>query len=150
MQSVTVEPLVLSQLRAAYPLIREAVPAVDLAAWSRFARRIASPRLAHRSGILVATIQSRRYPSGLVTYKKDEDLRYGHVLTAGHFSAFDLLDRQPVAAALIVAMESTGRQLGCGMICWNLRPEAANLVPSLLSTGHHLAGTVLYKTVGAA
>jgi hypothetical protein len=148
MQSLTVQPLVLSQLRAAYPLIREVVPTVDLEAWSRFARRFANPRFANRSGIMVAMIESRPYPSGLVAYKKDEDLRYGHVLTADHFIAFDLLDRQPVASALITAMETMGRQLGCDTIRWNLHHEAAGIAPNLLSAGHRLVGTVLYKPVG--
>ncbi|MGD0632798.1 MAG: hypothetical protein ABSA13_00775 [Beijerinckiaceae bacterium] len=148
MQSLTVQPLILSQLRAAYPLIREVVPSVDLKTWSRFVRRTANPRFAKRSGIIVAMIESRPYPSGLVAYKKDEDLRYGHVLTADHFIAFDLLDRQPVAAALIQAMESMGRQLRCDTIRWNLHHEAAGVTPNLLSAGLQLAGTVLYKPVG--
>lgn len=148
MQSLTIQPLSLSQSRAAYPLIREVVPTLDFKAWSRFVRRTANPRVANRSGIMVALIDSRPYPLGLVAYKKDEDLRYGQVLTAEHFVAFDLLDRQPIASALITAMEEMGRQLGCDTIRWNLDHEAAGVVPTLLSVGHRLGGTVLYKPVG--
>ena len=96
---------------------------------------------------MVALIDSRPYPSGLVAYKRDEDLRYGHVLTADHFIAFDLLDRQPVASALITAMESMGRRLGCDTVRWHLHHEAASVASNLLSAGHRLGGTVLYKPV---
>ncbi|MDR3464292.1 MAG: hypothetical protein P4L76_18465 [Beijerinckiaceae bacterium] len=148
MQSLTVQPLIVSQSRAAYPLIREVVPTVDFKTWSRFVRRTANPRFANRSGIMVALIESRPYPSGLVAYKRDEDLRYGNVLTADHFIAFDLLDRQPIASALIAAMESMGRDLGCDTIRWNLHHKAAGVASHLLSVGHQLGGTVLYKPVG--
>jgi len=158
MQSFAVQPLMMSQLHTAYPLIRAIIPTLELAAWSRYARKIANPRSSERRGIMVAVRAARPYPAGLFAYRKDLDPRHGTVLTADHFVALDLLDRQPVAAALIPAMEAIGRRLGCDTVrvlgCDIVRAivhhGAADVASSLLSAGHRLDGRVLHKAIGSA
>jgi hypothetical protein len=150
MQSFTVQPLMMSQLHTAYPLIRAIIPTLELAAWSRYARRTANPRSSERRGIMVAVRAARPYPSGLFAYRKDLDPRHGTVLTADHFVALDLLDRQPVAAALITAMEAIGRRLGCDIVRAIVHHDAADVASSLLSAGHRLDGRVLHKAIGSA
>lgn len=147
MHHFTVHALRSSQVHTAFPLIRDVLPSVDLKAWSRFARKTTNPKYANRSGIVVAVSASRPHPSGLATYRKEDDLRFGQVLTVSHFVAFDLLDRQPVAAALIAAMESMGRSLRCNTLRWHLTQDAKGAMPKFIETGHGIAGTVFYKYV---
>ncbi len=82
----------------------------------RFARKMAHPRYANRTGIVVAAGVAHEHPPGLATYKAEDDLQFGHVWTVGHFVAFDMLDRQPVAEAWIAAVESLGRELKCDTV----------------------------------
>jgi len=145
MQSYTVQPLVQSQFHAAYPLMREAVPTLDLSAWSRFARRFADPRRASRSGIMVAQRRSRPYPSGLFCYHKEVDLQYGLLLTVDHFVALDIIDHQSVANALIAALEPLGRRLQCDAIRSLMHVGSQDVAPNLFAAGFRQDGAVLCK-----
>lgn len=100
-------------LRAAYPLIRQAQPAVDLRAWVRFARRLARPGESARSGIVAVRYAGRPFPSGLFCYRRERDLCRGFVLTAEHLVALDLLDTETVLAALLLEIDALGLRLGC-------------------------------------
>jgi len=118
---------------------------LDLAAWSRFVRRIADPRRAARTGIMVAQRRSHSYPSGLFVYRKDVDLQYGLVLTADHFVAVDIIDQRPVMSALMAALDALARHLGCGAIRSMMHMESNDAAPALRGAGYRLEGTVLCK-----
>ena len=54
MTPFSVEPLARDQIRAVYPLIREAIPGLSLTAWLRFAQNATTARRGGQSGIIVA------------------------------------------------------------------------------------------------
>jgi len=145
MKTFTVQPLAQSQIHAAYPLIREAVPTLDLAAWSRFARLNADRRRAAHIGIMVAQRRSRPYPSGLFVYRKDADLQYGLVLTADHFVAIDIIDHRPVVSALTESLEALARRLACNAIRSIVRVGSTDVTPGLIGAGYRLEGAILCK-----
>ena len=144
-QNFVVEPLAKDQIAAAYPLIREAVPSLDLPHWTRLARRLTEPRRAAQSGILVVRRRHRRHACGLFYYRKEQDLQYGTVLVANHFVALDLLDQRPVAMALVAALERLAQDLGCRAIRSVLHAGAADMASELYQAGHTLEGATLCK-----
>jgi len=72
MATFSVEPLSRGEIRAVYPLIREAIPGLSVTAWLRFAQaRRESAR--GNSGIIVARREGHDFPSGLFCYRVDPD-----------------------------------------------------------------------------
>lgn len=133
-----------------YPLLREAVPGLTLPAWLRFARRVAGPRRAGQSGIMVVRRGPRPMPCGLFIWRRDEDLEHGAVLVAEHLVAIDLLDPEPVMAALVVELEALAQRLGCGGVRTMVIHPDAPITASLLAAGHTKEGAALWKRVDGA
>src|SRR6185312_11222174 len=113
MTSFAVEPLSRDQIRAVYPLIREAIPGLNLAAWLRFAQGATGTRRNNQAGIIVARRESHDFPSGLFCYRVEPDPALGKVLVAEHFVAVDLLHPADVLAALVEELDALGERLGC-------------------------------------
>src|SRR6185437_5625572 len=99
------EELMRDQVRSVYPLIREAVPAIDLPSWLRFAQQLTAPRRGGQCGIIAVRRGGRAFPSGLFCYRVEGDLKLGKVLIAEHFVAIDLLDSGAVLAALVEGLD---------------------------------------------
>ena len=116
MIQLTTRPLSAERIAQAFPLIQTALPEVTLAAWRDFAAALMSGGNARgdawEGGILAVT-DGRDYIAGLCSYRVVPDLVHGRLLDAGHFLAFDLLDRRPVAEALAEALEALARERGC-------------------------------------
>jgi len=128
-----------------FPLLREAIPALTLPAWLRFARRITAPRQAGQSGIKVARRLPRPMPCGLFIWRRNEDLEHGSVLVAEHLVAIDLLDPEPVMACLVRELEALAQRLGCGGIrTMVIRPDAP-IATRLLAAGHAKDGAAMWK-----
>jgi hypothetical protein len=145
-QDFIVEPLAKHQIAEAYPLIREALPKLDLKSWTRLATRLADPKRAKRCGIL-AVRRGERHASGLLYYRKEQDLKFGATLVADHFIALDLFDSRPVLAALIAALESVALDLDCAAIRSVVHAKNPEVALELVSAGHSLEGATLYKTL---
>lgn len=135
------------QAPAVYPLVREAIPGIDLRAWLQFARRTADPRKAGREGIMVVTRRPRLLPCGLFVYRREIDLERGPVLVAEHFVAVDVLDAEPVMRALIAELDGLARRLGCGAIRAMVMSPASVLATGLRAAGHRSEGAALWKDV---
>jgi len=144
------EDLSPAQAGTVFPLLREAIPGLTLPAWLRFARRVAGPRRAGQSGIMVVRRAPRPMPCGLFIWRRDEDLEHGAVLVAEHLVAIDLLDPEPVMAALVAELERLAQRLGCGGIrTMVIRPDAP-IAARLLAAGHASEGAAMWKPVDAA
>lgn len=147
MQSFIVEPLAKHQIAAAFPLIREALPKLDITSWTRLARRVTDPRRARQHGILVARRAKRQHASGLLYYRRELDLQHGCILVADHFIAIDLLDPRPVLAALIEALERLAYNIECTAIRSVVHASSTEIAQELFSAGHYLEGATLWKTL---
>jgi hypothetical protein len=144
------EDLPPDQAGTVFPLLREAIPGLRLQAWLRFARRVAAPRRAGQSGIMVVRRAPRPMPCGLFLWRRDEDLAHGAVLVAEHLVAIDLLDTEPVMTALVMELERLAQRLGCGGIrTMVIRPDAP-IATSLLAAGHASEGAAMWKPVEGA
>ena len=147
MSGLSCHPLPPEQASAVFPLLREAIPGLDLRAWLRFARRAADPKRAGREGIIVVVRAPRTMPCGLFVYRKEDELGHGNVLVAEHFVAVDLLDAEPVMQALIAELDLVAKRLGCGAIrAMVLNPSSATAA-QLASAGHLPAGSALWNDV---
>jgi len=118
---------------------------MELAEWTRLARRLTDPRRAANSGVMIAQGRNRRHVSGVFHYRRERDLQYGWVLVATHFVALDILSPGAVATAMLLAMEDLARELGCQAIRSVLHPASADLAGGFYSAGHHLEGAALCK-----
>ena len=138
------------QASTVYPLVREAIPGLDLRAWLRFARRACDPRRAGREGIITVVRSPRTMPCGLFVYRKEQELGHGSVLIAEHFVAVDLLDAEPVMHTLIGELDTLAKRLGCGAIRAMVLNPASLTAVQLASAGHRPAGGSLWKDVDAS
>jgi len=143
MADVIVEVLSREQLAAVYPLVREAVPALSLASWLRYARPLTGSRRAGQCGIVAARREGRAFPCGLFCYRVDEDLALGRVLVADHFVAVDLLDPGAVLAALVEQLDVLAQRLGCKAMRSLVHGGAPEVADSLDAAGHRPEGAAL-------
>jgi len=143
MTSFTVEPLARRQIRAVYPLIREAIPDLSLSAWLRFAQHATGRHRGAETGIIVARRESHDYPSGLFCYRVDLDPGQGKILVAEHFVAVDLLHPDDVLAALVKELDDLGRRLGCKAVRGVV--HGADVEGGLARAGHANVGALLGK-----
>jgi hypothetical protein len=135
-------------IRAVYPLVREAVPELNLSAWLRFARQLTGPRRGDPCGIVAARREGRAFPCGLFCYRVEDDLKLGKVLVADHFVAVDLLDPAAVVVALVEELDELARRLGCSAVRSLVHGGVPELVDSLDAAGHRPDGaSLLLKTL---
>lgn len=145
MSAFTVGSLRPDQIRAVYPLIREAVPTLSLPDWLRFARHLTGGRRKGHAGIVVARRIGRDFPCGLFCYRVDQDLERGQVLSAEHIVAVDLLDPAAVLAALVGELEALGQRLDCTAVRSVVHGAETQLSGGLAAAGHAPEGHLLMK-----
>ena len=145
MAQFIIEALGRDQIRAVYPLIREAVPPLDLAAWLRFARQLTGGRRSGQCGIVAARREGRAFPCGLFCYRVEDDLRRGRILVADHFVALDLLDPGAVVAALVEELEGLAARLGCQAVRSVVHGGAPGVGHELRAAGHQPEAEMLLK-----
>ena len=143
MADFIIEVLSRDQIRSVYPLVREAVPTLDLSSWLRFARQLTGPRRIGQCGIIVARREGRLFPCGLFCYRVEDDLKLGKVLVADHFVAIDLLEPAAVFAALVEELDSLGKRLGCRAVRSLVHGGARELEGGLYAAGHRPDGASL-------
>ena len=137
------------QVRTVYPLVREAVPGLDLKSWVRFAEQIARPRRGTRSGIVAVTRRGRAMPCGVFLYRCEQQLPAGATMVAEHFVAVDVLDPGPVMRALIAELDSLAERLGCTAIRVLVPGEDSLLHAGLQAAGHRPRAVALVKEAPA-
>ena len=145
MAQFIIDALGRDQIRAVYPLIREAVPTLDLAAWLRFARQLMGGRRSGQCGIVAARREGRAFPCGLFCYRVEVDLRRGRTLVADHFVALDLLDPGAVVAALVEELEALAARLGCRAVRSVVHGGAPGVADELRAAGHRPEAELLLK-----
>jgi hypothetical protein len=135
MQKIIVEALSRAAILNAYPLVRLAVPTLDLPAWRRFARLALDRRRGTLAGILVAKRPARRHICGLVCYRREPDLILGQVMQARNLIAIDILDTRSIVLALVSGLRALARANGCSSVHL-MMPDtefAASLLPDLIA-----------------
>ena len=162
---ILVEPMRAGDITLVWPLVRTAVPKLQISAWQRYARAFAvrdtpesggegpapgterAGQPARRRGIVLARRRSQRFPCGLVCFQVRPDLRFGSVMTAEHLIAIDLVDPQPVVRAMVDHLEATGRALGCSAVRSVVHRGGDDVTFSLLAAGLRPEGTTLTKPI---
>ncbi len=147
MTGFTVGPMDTKDARAVFPLIREAIPTLDLSGWLRFVRQVTASRLAAQAGIVIARRVGRPFPCGLFCYRVEQDLERGKVLTADHFVAVDLLDPAAVLDALVHELETLGARLGCSAVRGIVHGRQAALAGELSAAGHALEASLFGRSL---
>ncbi len=145
MADFIIDGLSRDQVRSVYPLIREAVPTLDLPSWLRFARQLTGSRRVGHCGIIVARREGRTFPCGLFCYRVAEDLKLGKTLVADHFVAVDLLDPGAVVAALVEELEGLAKRLGCQAVRSVVHGGASEVADELRAAGHQPEASLLLK-----
>ena len=150
MADIDIQMLAPDQVRSVFPLIRQAVPTLDLSAWLRFARPLIHPRRPELGGIVVATRPPRPFPSGLFCYRQERDLTHGKILVAEHFVALDLLDPDHVLAALVNELDTLAKRFGCKAVRSVVHGSAPDVAGGLAAAGHQPEASLLWKPVPPA
>jgi hypothetical protein len=132
-----------AQSRSVYPLVREAVPQLDLSTWLRLARQLTDPRRVGPCGIVASRRDGRALPCGLFCYRVEDDLKLGKVLVADHFVALDSLEPGAVLAALVEELDCLGKRLGCQAVRSLVHGGAPEIQGHLHTAGHRPDGTSL-------
>ncbi|GCE80820.1 hypothetical protein LV478_05655 [Komagataeibacter oboediens] len=129
-----------------YPLIRIALPHISMRDWIRIGRRLARSGPRVREGILVAHYGIARPPCAMATFRRGFDLYSGDTLTSDYIITLSYTQRQKIVDALIPAMETLARELGCDAIrMFSYSNRAINQdspVRKLCSTSHITERTV--------
>jgi hypothetical protein len=151
MPDFNIDVLSRDQIRSVYPLIREAVPTLDLPGWLRFARQLTGSRRSGQCGIVAARREGRAFPCGLFCYRVEEDLKLGKVLAADHFVAVDLLDPGAVLAALVEELDALAKRLDCQAVRSLVHGGAPSVEGGLYAAGHRPENaSLLLKKLRAA
>ena len=145
MSEFTCHHLLPGEAATLFPLMREAVPGLELKTWLRFTRRIDTPRRAAQCGIIVVQRRARPMPCGLFVYHREEDLTHGPTLVAEHLVALDLLDPAPVIRALIGELDRLAKELGCSAIRALVLGQESLVATELREAGHRPEGATLWK-----
>jgi hypothetical protein len=148
MPAFTVRALAPDEIRSAFPLIREAMPAIDFNAWTEFARRLTGRRSAN-AGVMAAWREGRPFPCGLFCYRVDSILGQGRVLIAEYFVAIDLLDTKAVLDALVGELDALGERLGCAAVRSVVHGGEPELAGGLAAAGHAPEASLLLKALEA-
>jgi hypothetical protein len=135
------------QVRTVYPLVREAVPGLELRTWVAYARKLTNPRSAPREGIVAVRRVPRPMPCGLFLYRRENDLGYGTILATEYFIAMDVLDTAPVMRALAEEMDMLASRLGCAAIRALVRDHTHAVHAGLAEAGLRQEGAMLWKRV---
>jgi hypothetical protein len=133
------------QVRTVFPLVREAVPGLDLKTWLAFSKRILRPRREPDSGIVAVRRNARSLPCGMFIYHREKDLTHGAILVADHFLALDVLDPPAVMRALTQELEQLANRLGCGAIRATVLSEGSLAEAGLQAAGLNRQGATLWK-----
>ena len=145
MSEFTCHNLAPGEAATVFPLMREAVPGLELKTWLKFARRINTPRRVAQCGIMVVQRPARPMPCGLFVYRREEDLTNGPTLVAEHLVALDLLDPAPVMRALIDELERLAHELGCAAIRAMVLGQESLVATGLREAGHRLQTATVWK-----
>ena len=145
MADIIVQMLAPNHIRSVFPLIRQAVPTLDLPGWIRFARPLVNPRRPELGGIVVAQRPPRPFPSGLFCYRQERDLARGKVLVAEHFVVLELLDPEAILGALLAELDALGKRFGCDVVRSVVHGSAPDITGRLTAAGHQPEASLLWK-----
>jgi hypothetical protein len=176
MPAFTVRALAPDEVLSVYPLIREAMPAIGLPAWTEFGRRLTRRRLtggqltpgqltpgqltggqltgrsltgrrSGNAGIMAAWREGRPFPCGLFCYRVDTTLGQGRVLIAEYFVAVDLLDPKSVLEVLVAELDALGHRLDCNAVRSVVHGGEPEVAGGLAAAGHAPEASLLLKAL---
>jgi hypothetical protein len=147
-----VKPLAPDRVDATFTIAQAAVPGLTLERWRQFAANAVPPgNAATAPGILVVE-NERGYIQGFCTYRLQRDMRHGLILAVDDLVAIDLINSDAVAAALVDALESTARRLGCSAVRLHMEESAGGTTSPVLyeflkRSGHAVDAVRLVKPI---
>ena len=150
MNSLTIADVVVTRIapgdiRPLFPLMRSVGPELKLSSWLSYSRRMAKVKVGARAGMMVARRRGHGLPCGAVHYRLEHNLRYGHLLTAEHFIALDLLYPHAVLVALFKALDDVATAYGCNAVRSILHDSGVDLLDKICLAGYRRDGMMLTK-----
>lgn len=138
-----------TEVDQAFPLMQTICPAVDLAAWRRFAEQRLTRSTENGTGILIVRNEQGCIVA-IAAFQLSQDLIHGRILLADHFGALDIVDQDNVARALEAGLEKIARRHGCTAVHTNVTASGKKghddwLCSVLFERGHHVEGLHMCK-----
>jgi hypothetical protein len=140
-------PLEASQIEQVFPLVRDAMPELDLPEWRRRAAELVAAENRGRCG-LIGVRGDAGYFCGLAIFHIEPG-RNGTTLIADHFIAYDVLDRTQVSGVLLAGLDALARQLGCIAVETSLTKPRDRLVERFRAAGHNAKLVLMSKQLDA-
>jgi GNAT superfamily N-acetyltransferase len=138
--------LSLDQIPVAFPLVNAALPAVDFETWRNFALPLINSSCPSSSGI-TALRNEAGYLCGLMVYRKERSLEHGATLAVNLFVALELANRGAAIRALLLAADTTARELGCNTTHIRIGAAHTTLAQHIQAGGYRPDAQVLCKSV---
>lgn len=141
LRSFLIRPLTPDLIERAFPVVQSALPELSLDRWRAYAERIAEDP----SGGITVALDEQGYVAGLFAFHALPDLRNGLVLVVRDLIAVDLVNPDPVTAALLGAIDSTAAQRGCALVVMSAPADAASLPPLFTARGYRRDPAMICK-----
>jgi len=119
MSEFVVDLLTRQRVMEVYPIVRQIAPGLTLKAWQRHAAVLLRDRSGGR-GIILIRRASQRFPCGLCSFRLDEDLRHGRILTAEDATVMTTLGAREAYDALVQGIEQVATSRHCTAVRWLL------------------------------
>jgi hypothetical protein len=126
-RQLQVRPLTPDGIAQAFPLIQAGLPSVTLEDWCDFATRLVSANPPASAGVMTV-ISEQGYIAGLSIFQIEADLKHGPSMTARHFLALDLFDRDAVVHAMAEGLEGLARDRRCTALHTHLPNSGTRMV----------------------
>jgi len=143
-QLYSVAPLSDDEVAPAFAIVLALYPGIDLDTWSAFARTLIHAN-ATEARAIVGMRTGDGYLCGLFAYRVDTDFEYRSALVVDPIAVLDLIEPKPAMRAMIDAIESTAKRLGCGRTCIHVRGTHASLGSRLARLGYAPEAQILSK-----
>ncbi|HWI29725.1 MAG TPA: hypothetical protein VN668_22305 [Stellaceae bacterium] len=143
-RSFAAAPLTIDDIGVAFPLIRAALPDIDLSAWRSFARGLVDLPSPYPTGG-VALRNEGGYLCGVLTYRIDRDLRHGTTLNVDVFAALDVTGEEAAMRALLQAAEEKARELRCAAVGIHIEGGGGPIADRFRTTGYRRQATIFCK-----
>ena len=143
--TLTVAPLGRGDIRQAYALVREAMPAVSVDDWQRFAGALLDRRRRH-AGIL-CTWSDNRYVRGLAAYAVRAEVDMARVLRVELLIVSTMFAPSMVLNVIKNALEDCARHHGCAGVKVEIPADREWLIGAFALGGYHPAGACLVKPI---
>ena len=144
MPQFSLAPLKPEQVAEAYPLVRMALPQLELDAWQGYAAAVASA-----GGGVLTLLAPNGAIHALAAYRTVPSLHHGRALVVDLFVAFELSRKAPARTALVEGLHQLAEGLDCRAVLFTSESQGLLSAGALPPLSAMPAGPATLRTADA-